>query len=104
MPATGNRKVFIMTFVKALTIGTVFASSLLASGAFAKSHDQGRAPKPTAETADPAPGVGVGIETVGPAHTLGATLSAARGQAEGHRNPDAGPGLTPAVGNAGRDE
>lgn len=59
--------------------------SIVASGAFAKGHDQG-------STA--VPGMDTGTETVAASHTLGGK--------KGNRPDDKGPTDSPAVINAGR--
>ena len=59
--------------------------SMMATSAFAKSHDQG-------STA--VPGMNVGTETVAAAHTLGSS--------KGNRPADKGPKNSPAVAKAGR--
>jgi hypothetical protein len=73
-----------MHFARAAALGAILAATA-ATGAFAKSHDQG-------QTA--VPGMDVGTETVGPAQTLGT--------AKGNRPADKGPKDSPAVANAGR--
>lgn len=59
-----------MNIVKTLAVGTFLASTLAATGAFAKAHDQGN-------TA--VPGENVKTETVAAAQTLGERLGDARG-------------------------
>jgi hypothetical protein len=67
------------------TILAVTIMSVLATGAFAKGHNQG---------ATAVPGMDTGTETVAGAHTLGS--------AKGNRPADKGPSDSPAVANAGR--
>lgn len=59
--------------------------SMMATSAFAKSHDQG---------STTVPGMNVGTVTVAASHTLGGS--------KGNRPADKGPTNSPAVTNAGR--
>ncbi len=69
-----------MDFARAAALGAILAATA-ATGAFAKSHDQG-------QTA--VPGENVKTETVAPAHTLGERLGEARGFRRLSGNPPPG--------------